>query len=151
MLHDLHETSSRFCATGTINGMQRTMRGGQYRHMEWEGSPENPPGRKRVTETAGRNEQPASQFPITHARKQAETTAAAVLRRSSSSKEMCRKVSRGACRRTLYGRQLCRVCLFVVLFLESDKNLGLGGGKKSSEASGGAAQWAKQYTAPSIQ
>lgn len=108
MLHDLHETSSRFCATRTINGMQRTMRGGQYRRMEWEGSPENPPSRKRVTETAGRNEQPASQPAPRHARthaSKAETTAAAILRRrsssSSSSKEMCRKVSRGACRRTL--------------------------------------------------
>ncbi|EZF13173.1 hypothetical protein H112_06321 [Trichophyton rubrum D6] len=111
--------------------------------------------------------QPAPTHARTHARKKTETTAAAILRRSSSSKEMCRKVSRGACRRTLCnlwalvtetcagvaGRwpSMCRACLFVVLLLESDKNLGLGGGEKSSEASGGAAQWAKQYITPSIQ
>lgn len=41
--------------------------------------------------------------------------------------------------------------MFAVLFLESDKSLGLGGGEKSSEAGGGAVQWATQYITPSIQ
>ncbi|EFE44454.1 hypothetical protein TRV_00723 [Trichophyton verrucosum HKI 0517] len=53
--------------------MQRTMRGGQYRRMEWEGSPENPPkqekgdGDSRPERTAS---QPASSQARTHASKQ---------------------------------------------------------------------------------